>query len=361
MVINMNGLHQTGQPDREDFLRASLLKLIASKRQHHFVILCQHKDEQLTAAKNTTIVITKNYTSKIAKAFWYQYQLPAVLKKVKANVFINVGTACSLQTTVPQCLLFTRNSPSLNVKKTAENLRKAAQVVTDSQSLKNELCQQYNVAENKVHVMYSLPARQFLPLSQEAKELCKEQNTDGKEYFLYVGPLSATSYLINLLKAFSFFKKRQQSNMQLVIAATDYVEGNELEKSLQTYKYRDDVRIVRNPDVEQLASLTGSAYVFVYPLPDQAAYLSVLQAMKAGVPVVAANSLLMHEICGEAALFAEPEVFESIADKMMLLFKDEQLRDDLITKGFKQAAGFEAQRTNELWWNLVKNCVAQKV
>ena len=52
----------------------------------------------------------------------------------------------------------------------------------------------------------------------EEKELIKEKYADGKAYFLFSGDINQRSNLINLLKAFSFFKKRQKSNMLLLIA-----------------------------------------------------------------------------------------------------------------------------------------------
>ena len=59
----------------------------------------------------------------------------------------------------------------------------------------------------------------------------------------------------------------------------------------------------------------------------------VLQAMKSGVPVITSPESAMSEICGDAALYADPENFKDIAVKMMLIFKDENLRKTLIDKG----------------------------
>src|SRR5450755_4519234 len=49
-------------------------------------------------------------------------------------------------------------------------------------------------------------------------ESIKTQYTGGRSFFLFIGNIGEQHHLVELLKAFSSFKKWQQSNMQLVIA-----------------------------------------------------------------------------------------------------------------------------------------------
>ena len=56
------------------------------------------------------------------------------------------------------------------------------------------------------------------------------------------------------------------------------------------------------------------------------------------------------EICGDAALFVNPESIEDIADKMMALYKDEKLRNELIAKGYVQAKKYSWDITADLLW-----------
>ena len=147
--------------------------------------------------------------------------------------------------------------------------------------------------------------------------------------------------------------------MQLLIAAINYLPANLFEKSLQTYKYRNDVKLLPNLNKDELVKITAAAYVFVYATFKTAPYLSVLQAMQCGIPVIVSNTLLMNEICEDAALFTNPAVFENIADKMMLVFKDETLRNDLIAKGKLQAARFNYSAAGDLFWQSIEKCAAE--
>ena len=75
------------------------------------------------------------------------------------------------------------------------------------------------------------------------------------------------------------------------------------------------------------------------------------QTMKCGVPVITSSSGAMAEICDNAALYTDPENFKDIAVKMMMVFKDENLRKTLIEKGRTRAQKFSWEITSGLLWS----------
>ena len=153
-------------------------------------------------------------------------------------------------------------------------------------------------------------------------------SAEGKEFFLYVGSLQNINNLINLLKAFSFFKKRQKSNMQLVIVANFISKNNEFVESLKTYKYRNEVRFLENIPIEESTKITSTAYAFVYvPLYDDFPII-LPEVMKCNIPAIVSDTESLHEISSDAALYTNPSNHEDIADKMMIVFKDENNKQE---------------------------------
>ncbi len=364
VVININSLQENGHTDKEYFIKCVFSPMIFAHPKDHFFIISCSKNESLIAFKNTTLLQSKKQHNNLSEALWYNYRLPFILRKVKADIFINMGAICSLKTNIPQCLVlqnpYVLNNQSPYLKKALVYLNKASTIIAGSQFLANSLCGEYKISEEKVRVIYAAVTAKFSPLLQPEKENYKEKYAEGKEYFLFTGELTVDNNLINLLKAFSFFKKRQKSNMLLIIVATNFVAGSAFEKSLQTYKYRTDVKLIPDPGEDELAVIIAAAYSMVYPTLGDTSYIPILQAMQSGVPVITSDILLMHEICNNAALFINPEVFEHIADKMMQLFKDEQLRNELIDKGIQQAAALKVLPPNDVWWNCIEKSALQK-
>jgi glycosyltransferase involved in cell wall biosynthesis len=364
VVININSIQEAQVYDEINCMKDRFRHLMSDHPQHHFFLLTANKNEPLASLKNSSIINAPNFSNGFLKSAWYTYRVPAILKKVNASVFVNMEAVCSLRTTVPQCLVlqqFSIQPDSYRLqKKIAAHFHKAAQTVTTAQCYKNSICNQYKVEEEKVQVVYNGTNNHFIPLDQTGKENTKNKYAEGKEYFLFTGELTTANNLTNLLRAFSFFKKRQKSNMLLLIGATNYSAGNLFEKNLQTYKYRNEVIVIPNLGSEALATVTAAAYAFIYtPLLDSY-YTNVINAMQCGVPVIVNNSLLMHEVCDDAALFTEPAVFENIADKMMLVFKDETLRNVLVTESSLTAANFDSAKANDMLWQTIEKCTSLK-
>ena len=68
--------------------------------------------------------------------------------------------------------------------------------------------------------------------------------------------------------------------------------------------------------------------------------MPVLEAMACGCPVVASNRTSLPEIAGEAALYTDPCHPEGMADAVFRLFKDIDLRCELVQAGIEQSLKF---------------------
>ena len=362
IVINISPVSKYSYFEQTNFAFDYILDLVTIHQDHCFFFITDGGANLFLNSSNSSVIATTPKKGNIVFwKIWYAYKLPAILRKYKADVFINLDSICSLKTRIPQCLLLPDISfaqhLSLFKKNIPATFNKAAMIITFSEFAKNTICKEYYKTQpEKVEVIYTAANEKFLPVDWEEKEKTKEKYTEGKEYFLFTGEIDTENNLINILKAFSFFKKRQKSNMQLIIASKKITKNNALTKSLKTYKYRNEVKIVTSFKTKELVTITAAAYAFVYAVEQAGFYTPVLEAMQSGVPVIASNAVVMTEICGAAALFADPAIFENIADKMMLLFKDENKRNELISFGKKQAAQFSMASTNKLFWQKIVKC-----
>jgi glycosyltransferase involved in cell wall biosynthesis len=206
-------------------------------------------------------------------------------------------------------------------------------------------------------VVYSAAKEIFKPVNIETAEETKKKYTGGAEYFLYIGAIHPRKNLVNLLKAFSIFKKRLKSNMKLILVGRLAWKYDSFIQNLRKYKFREDVIMLGYLSEDELVKITGSAYALVYPSLLEGFGVPVLEAMKCHVPVLTSFASSMEEIAKDAALYADAKNFEDIADKMMLIYKDEKLRKELIEKGKIIAARYSWQRTADLLWQSILKAV----
>ena len=293
---------------------------------------------------------------------WYDWRIPPVLKQFKADLFVSPDGIASLRTQVPQCLVvhdlaFLQDRHWLPAsigryyrKYTPRFLKKVQRVATVSETSKRQLVDMYGMLPDAIDVVYSAAKPVFHPFEITERTAIKDRYTEGKEFFLYTGAIHPRKNLIGLLKAFSLFKKRQQSNFKLVLAGRMAWHSGDFESLLATYKYRSDVVLTGYVDLEVLVGLTASAYALVYPSFYEGFGVPVLEAMCSDVPVITSVGTSMQEIAGEAALYADPKEPAALADQMSRLYIDESLRRRLVEKGRSVAESFSWDRTAQGVW-----------
>lgn len=355
------------------FVHETFKRIIIDHPEHEFLFIFDRPyDQRFVFGPNVKAVVAgPPARHPLLWKWWYDVKLPALLRKYKADIFVSCDGFCSLRTRVPQCLVlhdlaflhypsFIRKSHLLYYKKyTPKMLARAKAVATVSAFSKNDIIQQYKTEENKIDVVYSASKDIFRPLTDSEKKATKTKYTEGKDYFIYTGAIHPRKNLVNLLKAFSLFKKRQQSSLKLVLAGRLAWKYDSFIKDLQTYKYRNDVVLPGYVAEEEIARLTGAAYAMVYPSYFEGFGVPVLEAMQCHVPVITSEKTSMQEIAGGAALLADPADPAAIAAQMMLLYKDEKLRKQLTEKGKETAAGFSWDRTARLLWQSIEKAIPQ--
>lgn len=301
---------------------------------------------------------------------WYDLRVPVILKKWKADIFLSPDGFCSLSTSIPQCLVLHDLSylhfPGFNKRShryfyqryTARFIRKASSLATVSEFSKTDIINHFPEAKGKIDVVYNGVKQQFSPRDLEKRETTKNHYTEGKDYFLFTGAIHPRKNLINLLRAFSQFKKRQRSSMKLVLTGRLAWKYEGFLQDLKHYKYREDVVLTGYVKEEELVEITAAAYALVYPSLHEGFGVPVLEAMCSGVPVITSENSAMQEIAGEAALYADPAQPASIASQMMRIYKDESLRNSLIEKGKLVAIPFTWDRSARLLWEAMMKALA---
>jgi glycosyltransferase involved in cell wall biosynthesis len=96
---------------------------------------------------------------------------------------------------------------------------------------------------------------------------------------------------------------------------------------------------------ELVALLYSQTDVFVYPSHYEGFGLPVLEAMTLGAPVITSNTSSLPEVAGDAALLVDPDNPTQIADAILKVISDSQLRNELIHKGQERAKLYSWERT----------------
>jgi glycosyltransferase involved in cell wall biosynthesis len=141
--------------------------------------------------------------------------------------------------------------------------------------------------------------------------------------------------------------------MKLILTGRLAWKYESFTEKLKSYKYRNDVVMTGYVSEDELVKIIGSSYGLVYPSLWEGFGVPVLEAMQCDVPVITSTNSSMQEIAKDAALYADANNFNDIADKMMMLYKNENLRKQLIEKSRQVVKQYNWDKTADLLWNCI--------
>jgi glycosyltransferase involved in cell wall biosynthesis len=178
-----------------------------------------------------------------------------------------------------------------------------------------------------VRELWGLPPERIVVARHGPGQLAGRPAPERPSHFLYVGDAEPRKDLPTLLSAYALYRRGTPSPAPLVLAGSASAEG-------------EGIEVVHHPPAARLAELYAGALALVLPSLYEGFGLTPLEAMSVGAPVLAARSPGVEEVCGPAALYAEPRRPESFAAHMTRLEGEPRLRDDLSQRGLARAAEF---------------------
>jgi glycosyltransferase involved in cell wall biosynthesis len=162
-------------------------------------------------------------------------------------------------------------------------------------------------------------------------------------YVLAVGTAEPRKDLPGLVRAFGEVASRH-GDVSLVLAGPPGWGEDRLAASIVGSPARE--RIVRTGWVEEpdLAALLAGASVLAYPSLYEGFGFPPLQAMRAGVPVVASRAGSLPEVLGDGARMVDPGDHDGLVAALDACLSDESLRAKLTEAGVAWSARFSWER-----------------
>jgi hypothetical protein len=160
-------------------------------------------------------------------------------------------------------------------------------------------------------------------------EVFKAKYTNGREYFLWMGPMHTGGTWIEVLKAFSLFKARQRSQMPLLLAPWNKPEEEAL-RNLGSYKYKSDVHVLEADPLVR-AEAVRFAYALINNDPGDEIGWSASMAVGENVPLISVPSLA-SEWAGSSVEWLTQGDPATLSAGMMRLYTDERFRSQLLSR-----------------------------
>ena len=351
------------------FTQETLIRIVRSHPDIEFHFLFDRPyDRSFIFADNVVPVVLHPPTRHpLLWYIWFEWSVTRYLAGRGFDLFLSPDGHCSLSTETPTLTIlhdiayehYPHYVPWLTMRYyrhfIPRFMRYSRRIATVSDYSKADIAQYYHIPLDKIDVVYNGAHEEYKPLDAVTREEVKKKYANGCEYFVFAGALHPRKNIVNLLKAFVVFKKRQHTNMKLVIVGRMAWKYEEVEQMQAEMQFKEDVKWVGYMNIDELSKVIGAAYALVYASLFEGFGIPILEALQCDVPAIVSNTSSMPEVAGDAALLVDPTDVNDIADKMHLIYKDETLRNKLIVNARVQVKKFDWERSaKNLWASMMK-------
>ncbi|MBV9961289.1 MAG: glycosyltransferase [Parafilimonas sp.] len=314
---------------------------------------------QQQVASDAIIYIYIESTSPVLLSWLYNVKIPSILKKTKAQSVIDLNGIASSKIKIPQTIIaaehfFTDDKKQLNSveKFAAKHLNNSSKIATHIFSYTNKKLN-VDANENKVQpILFSAP-HVFKTYEWHEKLMVKSHHADNKEFFIAVIEDDNVDDFVLLLQAFSKFKKWQQSTMQLLVLPKYESLGGAIREKHQTYKYREDVRLIEAIEESKIAAIFASAYALIHVATNKPHLLVLSIAMQCSLPIISFKHEDVNEYANGVVLLYEEKNAEAIGNAIIRLYKDENLHAQLKEKAQQQSVFLNREECEKKLWSLL--------
>ena len=167
---------------------------------------------------------------------------------------------------------------------------------------------------------------------------------------LNVGAIQKRKNIARLVEAFEAL----EPPWRLVLAGSHGFGAAEILARIESSPARDRIMVTGYVSAEALAGWYARAAVFAFPSLDEGFGMPVLEAMAAGVPVIASNRSALPEVAGDAALLVDPEDREALRHALVELTANPDLCRELAHRGTERARMFTWEKAVRETWDVYR-------
>lgn len=354
MKIAINLIPFSSVQGIEIFAKNILLELLKLDKDEEFFILSSESLPDLLHFPQAKLIKIKGLKIKYTKALYQQLNIYPLLRKYKTDILFSPSPAAPFflknkVVVIHDCAYdrfpeFENLLSKIYFKAMFYGAKYfSKKIVTISDFSKKELIELYKIKPEKIVVIPEAVPKMPAIEDNFTRET-KEKFNLKKSYFLYLGITRPRKNIVGLLEAFQAFNQRYPDYL-LVLAGK--IETRFLDVAREIEKFGLENKVIQTGFIsnQEKVALYKGALALTFPSHYEGFGLPILESQSLGVPVLTSNTSSLPEVGGDSVLYVDPYNIKDITQGMEKLATDNNLRNDLIQKGFENIKRFSWERS----------------
>lgn len=305
----------------------------------------------------------------VVRIFWEQVLQPLALRRAGINLLHALAFVAPLAAPCPFVvtvydLSFMRYPEAFRPfnrwylsRFTASTVKRAAAVITISESTRQDVITLLGAPPEKVHTIYCGVDTEFRPLPPEQVAVFKASRQLPDKFILFLGTLEPRKNVDGLISAYARWRQQDPNALPLVIAGGKGWYYRHIFEKVEQLNLTDSIRFPGYVPQNELPLWYNAATLFVYPSHFEGFGLPVLEAMACGTPVITSTAASLPEVAGTqgAARLVNSNDMAGLAAAMAQISKNDDLQIEMSGLGIERAARFSWRKTAQQTLALYRN------
>ena len=293
-----------------------------------------------------------NKRSALAKALWRSHGIVNQLRQDHVQVYHGLSgelpfhiRKSGVKTVVTiHDLIFLRHPEYYNLADTIiyrwkflQAIREADRIIAISQCTRRDICEYGNIDESRVDVIYQSCAPKFQDDIPAAKmRRVKDHYRLPDHFMLSVGSIEERKNMLLAVRALPHLP----SDVSLVLVGRKTPYTDKIQRFIDENRLNERVFIFHGVPNEDLPVFYKLAKCFIYPSRYEGFGIPIIEAIHAGIPVIAAKGSCLEEAGGSDSVYVSPDNPEAMAHAARQLM-DEGTRSSRMEKAREYVKRFE--------------------
>lgn len=228
-------------------------------------------------------------------------------------------------------------------------------IITVSDFEARRIKDRLNLPDSKISYIYNGFGKHFHKIGDYYEVTSKY--ISARNYFFFLGNTDPKKNTENVLIAYGIYLEKSIYKTPLLVADLKESHIDAILNKLNLRHIKSNMVICDYIPNQDLPYIFSGALQFLYPSLRESFGIPILESMACGTPVITSNTSAMPEIAGDAALLVDPYSPEAIAEGILKIETDENLRKELINSGNERIKFFSWEKTATELLKIYKNIV----
>jgi glycosyltransferase involved in cell wall biosynthesis len=333
--------------------RSSLLNELAQEQNRIKIKIMEFpsRDVTLRPIWDQLYLLSELYRYRV-EVFWGPFMVFPLIGNIPSIITIHDLTFIEYPFHYP------RNQGNYWRRWVPKSIIKSDIVIANSWATKSSVERYFPEARGKVEVVYPAVKDIFESASvipSDIRGIIENRFNIKEKYLLSVGGLEALhKNIMGALKTFALLKERYHIEHKYVIVDRVGPRSRWILDKARNLGIGDSLVLPGTVSDDDLILLYQGADLLLMPSLNEGFGFPLLEAMACGTPVAASNRGSIPEVLSDCGLLFEPNSYVEMSEKILLLIRDEKLRQELKDKGYQRYKIFSWKSAAEKILKLIR-------